>query len=43
MTTSQDKLYNMMVDGYKKEAADFICEKYSWDDVVEKTMELYRG
>ena len=32
-----------MVDGYKKEAADFICEKYSWDDVVEKTMELYRG
>lgn len=32
-----------MVEGYKKNAADFICEKYSWDDVVEKTMELYRG
>ena len=32
-----------MVDKYKKEAADFICEKYSWDDVVDKTMELYRG
>ena len=32
-----------MVDGYKKEAADFIYEKYSWDDAVEKTMELYRG
>lgn len=32
-----------MVDKYKKEAADFICEKYNWDDVVEKTMELYRG
>ena len=32
-----------MVAGYKKAAADFICEKYSWDDVVEKTMELYRG
>lgn len=32
-----------LVEGYKKNAADFICEKYSWDDVVEKTMELYRG
>ena len=32
-----------MVAGYKKAAADFICEKYSWDDVVDKTMELYRG
>ena len=26
----------------KKEAADFICRKYDWDDVVEKTRELYR-
>lgn len=26
----------------KKQAADFICEKYNWDDVVEKTLELYR-
>ena len=26
---------------YKNEAADFICQKYSWDDVVEKTLELY--
>ena len=26
----------------KKEAADFICKKYDWDDVVEKTRELYR-
>lgn len=25
----------------KKQAADFICEKYNWDDVVEKTVELY--
>ena len=32
-----------VVKKYKEEAADFICEKYSWDDVVEKTMELYRG
>lgn len=25
----------------KQQAADFICEKYNWDDVVEKTVELY--
>lgn len=28
---------------YKNEAADFICSKYNWDDVVEKTLELYKG
>ena len=27
----------------KKQAADFICEKYNWEDVVEETMKLYRG
>ena len=26
----------------KAEAADFICGKYSWDDVTEKTLELYQ-
>lgn len=26
----------------KKEAADFVCKKYDWDDVVEKTRKLYR-
>lgn len=26
----------------KKQAVDFICEKYNWDDVVEETMKLYR-
>lgn len=25
----------------KKQAANFVCEKYNWDDVVEKTVELY--
>ena len=29
------------VDQYKKQAADFICKKYNWDDVVKETMELY--
>ena len=31
------------VEQYKKNAADFICQKYNWDDVVEKTLEIYRG
>ena len=26
----------------KKQAADFICEKYNWDEVVKETMKLYR-
>ena len=26
---------------YKKQAADYICEKYNWDEVVKKTTELY--
>ncbi len=26
----------------KKQAADFICEKYNWDDVVDETMKLYK-
>lgn len=30
------------VKKYKNEAADFICQKYSWDDVVNSTVELYR-
>jgi glycosyltransferase involved in cell wall biosynthesis len=32
-----------VVKKYKEDAADFICGKYSWDDVVERTMRLYRG
>jgi len=31
-----------IVSEYKSKAADFICQKYSWDDVVEKTLKLYR-
>ncbi len=30
------------VDEYKKIAAEFIIGKYNWDDVVDKTLELYR-
>ena len=31
-----------MVMKMKKQATDFICEKYNWDDVVKETMKLYR-
>lgn len=31
-----------LVAGYKNGAADFICEKYNWDDVTAETLELYR-
>lgn len=31
-----------MVLKYKKEATDFICGKYGWDDIVTQTMSLYR-
>lgn len=27
----------------KDEAADFICQKYNWDDVVEQTLKLYQS
>lgn len=44
---SRDKLqstcdYPRMVTKLKQQAADFICKKYNWDDVVEETMQLYR-
>ena len=31
-----------IVGKYKSEAANFICDKYSWDDVVKRTMSLYK-
>ena len=30
-----------IVKKYKNEAADYICSKYSWDDVVRQTTDLY--
>lgn len=30
------------VQKYKDEAADYICQKYNWDDVVKQTLELYQ-
>lgn len=31
------------VQKYKDEAADYICGKYNWDDVTERTVKLYRN
>lgn len=29
------------VAGYKESACDFICRKYDWDQITERTLELY--
>lgn len=43
-TTLQDLLDDSeAVRRYKEGAAEFITGKYNWDDVVERTLELYRG
>ena len=43
-----DKLWMLaehpaLVEKYQREAADFICKKYSWDEVVEQTVALYEN
>ena len=30
------------VEQYKQTARNYICAKYDWDEVVEKTLELYQ-
>ncbi len=30
-----------MVDSYKSEASEYICQKYNWDDVTARTIQLY--
>ena len=32
-----------LVERYRAGVADYICEKYNWDDVVARTLALYRG
>ncbi len=29
------------VQKYKEDSAPFICSKYNWDDVVDKTIQVY--
>lgn len=30
-----------LVQKYKQEVAEFVCKKYNWDEVVDKTLRLY--
>lgn len=44
----KDKLEDLIkspekVKKYKKTASDFICKKYSWQDVCSQTLSLYQG
>lgn len=32
----------VLVDAYRKNAKKFICKKYNWNDVTERTLELYQ-
>lgn len=32
-----------VVKRYQKEASDYICDRYHWDAVIERTKPLYRG
>ncbi len=31
----------LAVEKYKENASDYICEKYNWDDAVNRTLQLY--
>ena len=31
-----------LVESYRKNTADYVCQKYSWETAVEQTLELYR-
>ena len=31
-----------IVKEYKQKAQDYICKKYNWDDITEKTLSLYK-
>ncbi len=35
--------HSEVVKELKNKAADFICKKYNWDEIVQKTLTLYRG
>lgn len=43
----QEALQNLLdhpdiVKEYQSKAAEYICKKYQWDTVVDRTIELYR-
>lgn len=30
-------------DAYKEKSSDFICSKYNWDEIADRTIDLYEG
>lgn len=32
-----------LVQKYKKDAAEYICGRYDWNKIIDKTLELYKG
>ena len=43
----KDKLQNLcndvdLTNAYKENASEYICNKYNWNDVVKRTLELYQ-
>ena len=34
---------NSFVEKFKNQAADFVCNKYDWDEITQQTLKLYRG
>ena len=34
---------NELVDKYKKNSADYVCSRYNWNDIADKTLALYKG
>lgn len=44
----QDKLQMLLnnkdiADKYRQGAADFICNTFNWDDIIDRTVQLYKG
>lgn len=44
----QDKLQMLLdnkdiADKYRRGAADFICNTFNWDDIIDRTVQLYKG
>ena len=35
--------YPESVKIFKEQASDFICSKYNWNEIVQETLNLYRG
>ena len=39
---SKDKTVDI-VEKYKSRSSDYVCNKFNWDEVTKKTLDLYYG